>query len=170
MAVKPNTIDLRPLKEYAKVIARGTGPIDDMYKNWGRRYLAFVRKRFISLSRAGTEWDRLAASTRRRKPRRPTGSPVLVVSGQLRDSLSVGHPGNHFRRVPKAMEVGFANRTFSGSKTTIRDIAIFHDEGRGNNPKREILVAPDAATIKGFEEDVKIAAKQLGRLAERKLR
>lgn len=169
MAVKVNTIDTSPLREYARQIAAGVGPIDDMFKKWGVRYLSFTRRRFIRLSRGG-EWARLAESTRKSKPKRPTGSPVLVVGGQLRDSLGVGHPGNHFRRIPKAIEVGFAERTFAGSKTTIRDIAVFHDEGKGNLPKREILVEPDAATIKGWEKDVKTAAEALGRLAERKLR
>jgi hypothetical protein len=49
----------------AEASGTGTGPIADMYKQWGKRYLAQVKRRFATLSRSGGggEWPPLKMST-----------------------------------------------------------------------------------------------------------
>lgn len=40
-----------------------SGPLDDMYRQWGARYLGFTRRRFVSASRGDGTWAPLSKST-----------------------------------------------------------------------------------------------------------
>jgi hypothetical protein len=49
----------------AEATAAGDNPLGDMYKQWGKRYLAQIKRRFATLSRSGGggEWPPLKMST-----------------------------------------------------------------------------------------------------------
>lgn len=60
--------DLRAMSQRlrrAVVTARtdSSGPMRAMFRQWGVRYLAFTRRRFVAYSRGGGDWKPLAPST-----------------------------------------------------------------------------------------------------------
>ncbi len=138
------------------------------------------------MSRGG--WKPLAASTlksRRGGKRRATRSPragtktttrgsvanvsILRNTGILLNALTIGAPGNLFKGIRSGIRVGFGGPSnHPGGKATIRDIAIVHDEGKGNMPKRQILARPDTQTVSQMQGRVKIAIQRLGKKSERR--
>jgi hypothetical protein len=156
-----------------------------MFKQWGARYLAFARRRFTEQSRGGGEWPDLAPATKkarrgggRRKTRskrartkttsRGTGRKFAILkdTGTLFNALTIGAPGNLFRRVNGGIRVGFGGpATHPDGDATIRDIAVFHDQGDGV-PKRQIIVPPDRPTQIGMQGDTQRAVQRLGRQSE----
>ena len=173
MPVGTVKLDMRPLKRFAAEVRRdlrtnGSGPIRQMLRQWGRRYLGFTKKRFLKLSRGGGDWKALAPSTirGRRKPRgttarsktRRTGGKAAILrnTGTLVAALSVGGRGNMFKDIPNGVRVGFQGGVKHPSgKATIAEIAVFHNVGGrgGKPPQRAILVEPDRATIRAMEQD-----------------
>jgi len=177
-------LDTRPLRAYGRLVRRATPgtPFDDMFRQWGVRYLAFTRRRFNRLSRSGGGgWPPLAASTirsrrgpTRRKARKGSATKttargsaknvsILRDTGTLFNALTIGMPGNLYRRFSGGIDVGFGGPSrHKKGNATIRDIAEFHQKGAGNLPRREILVQPDGATVRGMLSDMRRAAKALG--------
>ena len=184
-------VDLSALKRFQTELNRSvrsgqlTGPIGTMFKQIGALYLTFIRRNFVRMSRGG--WKALAASTikaRRGGKRRATRSPrartktttrgsaknvsILRDTGILLNALTVGAPGNLFRGIRSGIRVGFGGPAkHPGGKTTIKDIAVAHDEGRGV-PKREILVKPDTKTNNQMQGRVKVGIQALGKKSERR--
>jgi hypothetical protein len=139
-----------------------TGPVGDMFRKIGTRYLAFVNRRFIQSSRGGGDWTDLAESTKKQrrtgKAKGKVGHAILRNTGTLLNALSVGAAGNIFKRRGKTLEVGIGGPSrHPDSKATIGDIASFHDQGGKNLPQRQIIVQPDARTRTGMERDVQRA-------------
>ena len=180
MAIGTVKLDMRPLKRFAAEVRRdlrtnGSGPIRQMLRQWGRRYLGFTKKRFLKLSRGGGDWKALASSTirGRRKPRgktarsktRRTGGKVAILrdTGTLLAAVSKGNAGNLFKNIRNGVRVGIGPKKHPNGKATLADIAEFHDAGRGNLPKREIFVEPDQSTINGMVSDAQRAMTRLFR-------
>lgn len=181
MPVGTVKLDMRPLRRFAAEVRRdlrtnGSGPVRQMLRQWGRRYLGFTKKRFVKLSRGGGGWKPLASSTirRRRKPRgttarsktRRTGGKAAILrdTGTLVAALSVGGRGNMFKDIPNGVRVGFKGGVKHPSgKVTIAEIAVFHNVGGkgGKPPQRAILVEPDRATIRGMNQDGVRAVRKL---------
>jgi len=186
MALKRAKIDLRQLRNFqrefsAGLAARG-GPVDDFFKQAAGRYLAMVRRRFVKLSRGGSAstgqrtWPPLRASTiRRRRGARRTALgrrrvAILRDTGTLFNALGEGSPGNVMRRMKTGIRVGIGGPAGhgSGSGLTIGELAVIHDQGRGRNPKREIIPAEfNAQTANGIRRDFKSMIGELGRRAQR---
>ena len=143
------------------------GPVTDMVKQWGARYLTFIRRRYVRYSRGGGDWKPLAPSTVRK--RRGGRAMVLVDLGILLGALTIGQPGNLFKRIRGGIRVGFGgpSRHPKGG-VSIADIAKFHDQGMGNNPKREIIAEPSAQVVKAMQGDMTRAITRLGRQSEKK--
>ncbi len=178
-------IDIGPLRAFANELhdAPRTGPVDTMLKQWGSRYLAFLRRRFTAFSTGGGDWPDLAPSTkkarrgpqRRKKARRKSGSAktttrgsgqrfaILRDTGTLLAALNVGAPGNKCDRVPNGIEAGFGGPArHPKGKATIADIARFHNEGSGDLPQRRIIVPPNNETVEGMRQDAVRACTALG--------
>ena len=179
-------MDLRGFDKFRRKVKQGlrrggTGPIDNMLKAWGVRYLTFTRRRYSKFSRGGGDWKSLAESTKkarrggkRRKTRsarartkttsRGTGKKFAILrdTGILLRALTIGASGNLFKRISDGIQVGFGGPAkHPGGKATIADIAAFHNTGGGNLPKREILVKPDARTIRAMKAS---AVKYVGKV------
>lgn len=79
--------------------------------------------------------------------RGPKKYAILIDLGVLKKALTVGAPGNLFRYIRHGIRVGFGGpaKHSGGGKATIRDIAVFHDQGEGRLPRRQILHKPDRA-------------------------
>lgn len=161
-------LNVNGLNRFGREVRRsfGGGPIDAMYKKWGARYLAFVRRRFVKFSRGGGDWAPLDPQTvkRRRKGKGRGGAATLRDTGTLLTALTVGSPGNLFKRTSRGIRVGFGGPSrHPDGKATIADIARFHDAGSGDLPQRSIIVAPDAPTITRMNADAAAAGRALGR-------
>ena len=182
MAETKVKINISGLNRFFKGIEHTqSGPMDSMFKQWGARYLGFARKRFIVNSRGGGDWKGLAESTKKRRrggkttrrkgKRRKTsisrGHAILRDTGTLLGALSIGAPGNMFDRIPSGIRVGFGGPTrHPGGGATIKDIAVFHDEGGGHLPQRQIIIDPDATTANGMAKDAKRAIAKIGRQSQ----
>lgn len=174
-------------RQVGRKIGQGaSGPIGAMLKQWGVRYLRFTRARYLRESGGGGSWDDLAESTkkqRRGKKSRRTKSKrartktttrgtgtkfkILQDTRVLYKGLAVGGRGNLLKVSGTYVRAGFAKgRRHGKGKATIRDIAMFHQEGKGDLPKREILVMPDRKTIAGMNQDARRAVQQITRQAK----
>jgi len=172
------TIRLDGLKRFVSLVNNGlqketSGPMDSFLKRVGIRYLAFVRRRFVRFSRGGGDWKPLSLATikqRRGKKRRRTragaraktttrGSAIrpaiLRDTGTLLNALTVNAPGNLLKRIPYGVRVGFGGPArHPGGKATIRDIAAFHNIGKGV-PKRRIIVEPTRELHNNIQRDLR---------------
>lgn len=187
----------------------GSGPFEDMRRQWAARYSAFASKRYSTFSRGGGDWPPLALSTirARRGPdqrrarakakeskRLSLGSAsslardtrskagreagplgrlvsaggrrvaILVDTGLLKNAVAIGGAGNKITRTPRGLRYGFAFTPHVTGKAkghpTMSKIAAWHHFGLGHNPKREILVAPDAGTQSGMVADANRAIRK----------
>ena len=147
-------------------------PLTAMFTAWGGRYMAFTRRRYLKFSRGGGDWAPLAESTkaRRRKPRRGhVGSrsmSILIDTRTLFNALTAGSTGNlsQVLKNPGGIRVGFAEGVQHGMDgITIRKLAVIHDQGLGNVPKRTILVPPDKVTENGMMKDAGTAMQDIMR-------
>ncbi len=181
-------MNLKGIEHIRKRIADTSGPVDKMFKAWGEKYLGFVDQRFDKFSKGGGDWPKLKDSTvrRRRKGGKKRGGVSRAVSrltgggkvamladtGVLKGGLTVGRSGNLFRRTSGGIRVGFGGlASHPGSKLTIRQLAIIHDQGvpEKNIPQRQILVKPDRRLRRRMNADLKKMLKQIAKEGERKL-
>jgi len=135
-----------------------------MFTRWVKRYESFAKRRFVKMSRGG--WKPLAASTlkgRRGGKGKRRKAAILIDTGTLVKSLTIGATGNMIEWLRNGVRYGIGGPAkHPDGKATIADIARFHDSGKGRLPKREIIVAPDAATVNAMKRDVKSAVTALG--------
>ena len=89
---------------------------------------------------------------------------ILRDTGTLFGALDVGGRGTLFKDLPNGIRVGFSGTTrHPKGKATLADIAGFHDQGGkgGRPPQRQILVAPDQATVRGMLADAERATARM---------
>lgn len=115
------------------------------WKRIGVIYLAYVRRKFVENSRGGGLWPPLKRKRKRNKSL--DNQAILRDTGFLLQSISLGAAGNYFQNDINSVTVGFAKVPHGNDNASnLREIAIYHNEGQGNLPQREILLAPDAQT------------------------
>jgi hypothetical protein len=97
-------------------------------------------------------------------------SAILVDTGTLKNSLTIGSPGNITQREKAVMRFGIGGGdSHPGSQLTIGRLAEYHQLGGsipGRPPKREIIVMPPEQVVKGMEADAGVAVRQLCAAAE----
>ena len=189
MARQPRvTVNIRPLRKFAHAIERGGPDVRDAQRQWAARYMGAMRRRFVKLSRGGSDhlgkrWEPLAASTvrRRRKggrrrggvnqvrvsPRRTGGNvAILRDTSTLFTALDLGAPDAAFSHIKKGVRVGLSGQ--------IGRIASYHQAGgrRGNwrLPQRKIFTVPDRQTVKNMAQDMARALQREAARASRDLR
>ena len=165
------TIDMAGINDLARQVRTvSTGVAGDnafrrMLRQWGVRYLEFVRRRYLRLARSGGggEWPPLSPHTiaRRRKGRGsatrrdPTtgrvsttggaSAAVLIDTGSLVAALNVGAPGNVFADVPGGIVVGFGPATHpheAGKAASFATIAAFHNRGGQSRLGGRVVTIP----------------------------
>lgn len=165
-------INIKPLQRFAREVGSlRSGPGRRMLRQWGVRYLGFVRRRFVRFGRGGGNWRKLADSTIRRRRsgsgRSAAGSPaILRDTGTLLGALNPGGLGNLLKDIPRGIRVGFSGAArHPGGSASIADIAGFHNVGGrgGNPPQRAILVEPDGKTVRGMITDARRAMTAIAR-------
>lgn len=161
-------LSLRGMNKFTSILERGlspsgSGPADKFLKRVGARYLTFVRKRFLSYSRGGGNWPPLK---HKRKKGAKTRASVLYDTGTLFNALTIGLPGNLFKRIKNGIRVGFGGPAKHPDGTyTIRQIAEVHQQGstKKNIPKREIIVEPTKEIHAAIQRELKKAMDEIGR-------
>jgi hypothetical protein len=160
-------IRLDGLKQFGRTVHsdvrnRSSGPIRDAIVQWGVRYRSFVMRRFVRYSRGGGDWAPLKAGRARGAL---SAAAILRDTGLLLGALNpefVSSPGALQEGIPFGVRVGYGGPGRYPSGASIADIARFHQLGEGYNPKREIIVKPDAATISRMADDMQRAMIKLG--------
>lgn len=146
-------ITLEPLKKYRHTINRelksnANGHVSRAVQKWAVRYRAFIQERFVTYSRGGGDWPPL----KRRK-----GS-ILRDTGTLFAALNpvfTGRPGSVQEFVDGGVKVGFGGSAKHPSgNASVADIAGFHHFGKGNVPKRVILVEPTPLLLNDMKLDM----------------
>lgn len=167
-----NTKGLRRFQREINASLRSTshGPMLDVRKKWAERYRGEMKNRYTKFSRGGGNWEKLKPATiaaRRHgkggghkrgkraheKAKASGGGRVSILwdLGQLIGALSPKFsrlPGQFQRAIAFGILVGFGgsagkkNKDGSKSPKTVAEIADIHQEGKGNNPQRKILVDP----------------------------
>ena len=173
--------DLAKVKKFQKAFSKSPSPyVKAAYKQWGVRYLAWTKKRFIANSQGGGEWADLAESTIKQRragsrkhkkksgkgyrKRNPKKVAILRDTNTLLAGLDVGNGGNLFKYINQGVRVGFAGKKHKGSKrATIREVAEFHQNGGKNLPKRQILHKPDKELTTSMVKDLDRAIMKVGK-------
>ncbi|GAG69133.1 unnamed protein product [marine sediment metagenome] len=115
-----------------------------VYQQWGVRYLAWTKRKFIKNAKGGGDWPALKPATikaRRKGKRKLRGRgnvsqatkaylsvKILRDTSTLFKALTPGSPGNLFKPIRRGIRVGFGGKAkhSRGGKATISDIASFH--------------------------------------------
>ncbi len=141
------------------------GRVGTMWRLIGLIYLSFIRKRFVIYSHGGGNW---APLKHKRQRGAKSSAAVLRDTGILFNALSLGMPGNLFKKIRHGVRVGFDKGVQHGddSSFTIYKIARAHDEGWGKLPKRQILVVPDRATASKMRRTIQKQISRLGKDSE----
>ena len=165
-------VDTTPWKGLLRDFKQGRGRFwTQLRPLWALRYSAYLRRRYVRLSRGSGEWDDLANSTKRQRRgarRGSTGSrkfSVLVDTGILKQAVNVGAKGNLNKKLRDGIRFGIGGNTrHPEGKLTIGQLAVFHHEGnrRKGLPARPIIVAPDRKTNRALEQQMVRALKRAG--------
>lgn len=132
------------------------------YNQWGTRYLAETKRRFIENSKGGGEWKPLSKKYRRKRGDM-SRAKIMVDTGTLLKALNVGNPGNLYQDLKFGKRVGFGGPSNHPSgRFTIADIARIHHTGRGKAPKRVILHRPSQKLVMQMIGDLKRAVNDIG--------
>jgi len=148
---------------------------DKAWTQIGAVYMAFLRRRFNRLSRGGggSEWSPLAQSTKRarfRKLSKAKQKKTTVDTGRystsvLFNALGLGNSGSMNVLVRDGIRVGFNSYDVhtANDGMTIRKLAMIHDQGKGHNPERPIIVEPDQNTGNRMKRILTAAFEDMGR-------
>jgi hypothetical protein len=135
------SLKLTGLKTLKKHLQDGTGPVEEALRQNASLYRAFILRRFDSFSRGGGNWKLNTAARRRKKGHNQILVDTKFFRLRLEETIAV------LRLQKDTAVVGFKSFVVHpNSELTLEQMAKIHNEGRGNNPKREILVEPDQAT------------------------
>ncbi len=169
--------DIRKFRKLQAAVKRDA--LRPIYRGWGIKYLTWIKRLYIKNSRGGGDWAplksisyRRATGTRKKSRnwkktygKAKVKTQILRDTGILFGALSIGQPGNLFKFIRKGIRVGFSGAPHSGSKVTIKQIAIKHQKGdsKTNLPKRKILHEPDLAFKNRMLMDLKKGIQKIGR-------
>lgn len=172
--------NMERVRNFRRLVKAGSsGPLKPVFKQWGIRYLAWIRRLFYIKSRGGTAegvtWKKLSPVTirrRNRRSRRVRGDKVqrpkyaILVDrlGTIPKAMIPFQSGNLFKYISGGVRVGFGGGTkHPDGKATIADIARFHNIGAGRRlPKRQILHVPNATLNGKMMNDLRRGIDRIG--------
>jgi hypothetical protein len=161
-------LNLKPIRKYRLALRAeiaGGGKADDLLTTWARRYFAFLREKFRTNRSGAGSWPPLSPNTvAERKPR----IGILHVGGSIFNALRIGSPGNLFQKIHFGVRCGVGGPAIHpGTNLTIAELALIHNAGRGNVPKRQILYVPDRPLARLLRQDTARMMRRLARDAQR---
>lgn len=134
----------------------------EMLDSMSAIYRSFLAQRYVKNSRGGGDWPDIKPETKRRRRAgtggRRGGEKILIDTSTLQHAVSIQTgisavprfgPGgrNEVYLSRSAVVIGFSGASHPG-KGTVEEIAEAHQQGAGYLPVREIIVEPDAATLR----------------------
>lgn len=184
MATQHVKVDLKGLIRYRQTVeadlrGSGSGPVRGALRQWGARARAYWQERFDKNSRGGGDWPPLSVRTmaRRRKARKgargkPRQFSILRDTGTMFAALVPDFqrkPGQLQQDIAFGVKVGYGGpHRHPKGKATIADIASFHQEGKGNLPAREIILALPGSVTQQMAGDMGRALERLARDTDKK--
>jgi len=91
---------------------------------------------------------------------------ILIDTGALFNTLSLGAPGNLFEYINGGVRFGVSGKAQrKDSKITLGKLATMHSTGAGNLPARPILVKPSdlsQQTQQGMRSDLQVFMRSIG--------
>lgn len=86
----------------------------------------------------------------------PGGARVSILrdTGTLFTALTIGATGNDTRDIPNGITYGLGGPARHPGGPTIVQIATWHHQGAGHNPRRQIIVDPDQPTLRRMAGDI----------------
>lgn len=161
-------LNLNPIRKYRQGLRAeidGRGKADDLLSTWGRRYLAFLREKFRVNRSGGGSWPPLKEETVKHAKGR---IGILYLTGAIFNALRPNQPGNRFQKIGFGIRVGVGGPArHPGTNLTIAQLAMIHNDGKGNVPKRQILYVPDRILMRVMRGDTKRTMARLAREADR---
>lgn len=167
-AVARTIVDLRGLERFRNSLSadlrqKRNGPVRQALHRWKDIWVQQTRARFLKFSRGGGNWPRLAEKTIERKK---AGKRLILRAGNdsildaIDDAEFAAKPGT-VNDVPFGVVVmiGGNDRHPSG-KISMKRLIEIHDQGRGNNPQRKIIVPPDGKSRQRMGTIMTAALKQ----------
>lgn len=124
-----------------------------------KRYLTWLKARFIRLSQGGSEWPELESHTIKRKTQRAIASDPLRI---LIESRNLYQQFGMIRR-GKGHLVGITGQS-SGKEyrgKSPQRIAKYHQGGEGNNPTRRVVATPTGDVRRRIGKDVREAVGKI---------
>jgi hypothetical protein len=168
MASRFVNLNLKPIRRFRKALRAeidGHGGADDLLTTWGRRYLAFLREKFRVNRSGGGSWPPLKETTTKHAKGR---IGILYLTGAIFNALRQGMPGNMFRKIGFGIRVGVGGPAkHPGTDLTIAQLAMIHNDGAGNVPKRQIIYRPDRALYNLLRRDTGRVMRRLAREADK---
>lgn len=170
--------DMERVRNFKRLVRAGSsGPLRPVFKQWGIRYLAWIRRLFYIKSRGGTvegvTWKALSPVTiRNRRSRRVRGAKgqksryaILVDRlGTIPKAMVPFQSGNIFKYIEGGVRVGFGgSASHPDGRATIANIARWHNIGAGRRlPKRQILHMPNTTLTGKMMNDLKRGIDRIG--------
>lgn len=151
MATVQVTVTTPGLTKMLRMLNNPQATSEEIAAAWSILYQSFCRARFATFSRGGGDWAPLSPATikRRRKGKAGVADAILRDTGALFASLLPAVQGGILQSQVKTFGLRIilgGGRSYKNGPT-LSQVASFHHRGDGHLPAREILVAPDSATI-----------------------
>jgi len=150
-------VDLKGFTRFEQVLRKNTGEVRKAYADWSKYYAAFIRKRFVSSSKGGRgRWKRLTPATIRFKKRKKYKYPkrILMATLKMRKVLNPRFLSSTARtvKIKGRKRIGIAV-TYGGRQkykkgTLVSQVMKWHNEGKGNLPRRRIFVQPNKEVLR----------------------
>jgi len=172
ITVNVNLYKLRKFRHALEADLRlsSNGPVRKALDEWGSLIALFLLNRYERFSRGQGNWKALKPITLAGKVRRGLLLLILRATDTLYDYFNPTFsrkPGELSETIPFGVRVGFGKnmeRLHPDSKNkTIREIAMFHQEGGGRLPQRKIIAPPDQDTINKMRAVMQKALEQSAR-------
>jgi len=150
-------------KAVTKELRKGTAEFKGVYEKWAQKYRKFLFVRFKKFSRGGGNWRKTSKSTRDKK-----GSNLILrdTDTLLRAFTPVfkGLPGQFQQFVSNGIAVGVGGPgKHPASPITVGQLAEYHHEGIGNNPRRLVMIQPTASLNRDLSTDIKKALDKIAK-------
>ncbi len=128
-------------------------PIRDALNEWAVILARFWTARWSMFSAGGGDWRPLKPKYKAWKARKGLLTLILRATDLMFQSFApemAKKPGRLSEEIPNGIRVGFGGGMnyphTTNPNVTIAQIAMFHQTGAGNLPKRKIIVPPDTET------------------------
>lgn len=156
-------VDLSPLIRLRDSLVNANASVRRfIMKQWAAIYRGYAQERYDRFSKGGGNWRPLSAKTIESRRKGKGSGPVATIlrdTSTLHNALDPGQlsAGAIEENTDFGVRVGYGGgdrHPVGLQSATIANIAMWHDQGMGRNPKRQIIANPDDKTLKRMAKAV----------------